>query len=161
MFHRLKLPVQQLTVLKRIVSFIFARKSMRGIITFFLSLCFLLLRGYDHVYAHADHNRICYSATQVPQKDKQVFPGIEKSRSFLQDADGGDTEQDSLQATEREEDDDDGNSSRKLIELYCFFSAFYKIDNPFLQQQQQSLAFCGRSTYPPFGIYILQRSIRV
>ena len=134
---------------------------MRGFITFFLSLCFLLLRGYDHVYAHTAHNHICYSAAQIPKKDKQAFPGIEKSQSFFRDANGGSTEPDLLQATEREDDDDDSNSSRKLIELYCFFSAFYKIDNPFLQQQKHSLTVCGHSSYPPSGIYLLQRSIRV
>lgn len=130
---------------------------MRLVITFFLSLFFLLPGGYDHLYA------ICYTTAKPAAKAEQATLSASKSSHFLiKKATSSDVENEAVNATERE-DDDELPSERKLVEINNYFISFFYTHSHgyFHSYLKDRLPFCKHFSYTSSGKYIVQRAIRV
>lgn len=135
----------------------------RLVITFFLSLCLLLLRGYDHQYAHANHN--CTSYLLAGWHDDEAKVGISKeknSRVVIESATTSEKYDNNLSATETE-DDDEIVAVRRFVKITNYFTSFFyglAFGNSGSRLHTR-LPFCKHFSYTSCDINIAQCVIRV
>lgn len=136
---------------------------MRLVITFFLSLCFLLLRGGDHLYAHTSQNHSRYSPAELPKRSEQSGLGtVKNTQSAIRKADQSGAQDEAISATETE-DDEEWISPRKYVQITNYFINFFYAHLTGLAHRglNNRFPFCKHFSYTSSDIYIVQRVIRV
>lgn len=138
---------------------------MRWFIRCLLSLSFLLLRGYVHLYAHTTHTGNNTVAQQIIAPSlPHHFSQLHNRKGLVNEAGapGSRKISDRLKATEIE-DDDDTLSLRKYAEISPYFIAYLHayVLNFFHCCKQKRLPFCEHFSYAASGKCILYRVIRI
>lgn len=137
--------------------------QMRLVITFFLSLCFLLIRGYDHLYARAYNNPTCYSPAKLSAGSELGGLDNEKDKqTVIHKATSSDSETEAINARETE-DDEELIAPRKYVEITNYFITFLQAHlagdgSCYLKSR---LPICEHFSYTSSDKYIVQRVIRV
>jgi len=136
---------------------------MRLVITFMLSLCFLFVRGYDHLYVLATHNHTCYSPTRPVKESEQLRLGNTTNKlTILREAASLDADNEGVTATETD-DDDELLSPRKYVEVFNYFITFFLAyrSEYICRYVKNRLPFCKHFSYTSSDQYIVLRVIRV
>lgn len=118
---------------------------------FFICLCVLLLKGYDHVHAATRHHHICYSPSQQIGSTQQGF-------TAMLDADSN-TEDDYYITDDIEDEDPNSVFARKYRLLArCNVIPSYLFISHYLHSCPKApLSFCSALSYK----YITQKVLRI
>jgi len=136
---------------------------MKSVIIFFLSLCFLLLTGHNHLYSSTYQSRTYYSPTKSFELAKQSNLDADTKGTLIICNDApSDNEVDALNATESE-DDDELIAPRKNVEITNYLITFFhsQVVGYSNNHVQTRLPFCKHFSYTSSDINIAQRVIRV
>ncbi|WP_199118513.1 hypothetical protein [Pedobacter sp. ASV28] len=129
---------------------------MRAIIFFLLSLCFLLLRGYNHVYARAHHDRMVYSPAQVPQKEKRNSFGLDHPTSLHKTLLTKE-----IHSTYVEENEDEDNIAARKDTIPYPMSFSYEVLASHSANIKHALPCCRHLSYTSTYKYLTQCVIRI
>lgn len=137
---------------------------MRVLIRFLLSLCFLLLRGYFPLYAHAYHARACCSSKKILEQSAQAGFVAVQNKDLIRKATSSNTGKviDRIKA-EEVEDEDESFSLRKHADISSYFIGFFyaHVLGYFLCCKQKRLPFCEHFSYTASNKCILNCVIRI
>ena len=138
---------------------------MRLVITFFLSLVFLLLGGTNHLHARTNDHRTCYALPQRSVKSELARMHVVKySPPIIRKSTFSGAAHQKIKATEvKEEDESESESSRKLVAISNYFiSLLYdQVFGHFHRYLKDSIPFCKHFSYTSSYKYIIQRVIRI
>lgn len=134
---------------------------MKVAIVFFLSLCFLLLKGHTDVYADIHHNSASYSTQYIEKKQQTQLENTNRNFPVIKDNGLTDKREDFISL--EDEDDDDFAFSRKYVLLAKYFItlAYASILICFYKHLKNRLPFCRHLSYSSSYKYLLQRSLRL
>jgi|GEM_PF-672828 len=145
---------------------------MKVVIVFFLSLCFLLLKGHTDVYADVQHHSPGYSivyhdsfsyapAQYIEKKQQAQLENIDRNFPVIKDNSLNDKKEEFVSL--EEDDDDDSVFSRKYVLLAKYFITltYASILICFYNYFKNRLPFCRHLSYSSSYKYILQRVLRL
>lgn len=134
---------------------------MRLVLTLFLSLLFLLLRGDSNLSSHANHNISFHLARHFQRPEQANSVTTKNIRTVIEDATVPGEENEFVNATETE--DDELIAPRKYTEISNYFFTFFysHLSGYFNQYLNNRLPFCKHFSYTSSNKYIVQRVIRV
>jgi hypothetical protein len=134
---------------------------MKTAVVFFLSLCFFLLGGSNHVYAGTHQSTISYSTVQKVEKSQQTNLVIaSQGLSEVKTSTIGDKKEDFISV---EDEDDDLVSVRKSVLPAKYFAtltyaSILIYSNAYFKNR---LPFCKHLSYTSSYKYILQRVLKI
>ncbi len=140
---------------------------IRRLIRLFLFLCFLLLRGDLHLYAHAYYNTNSYTTANIPETSLHAsycpIQDLELHISVVPSSDAENVS-DKIKATEIEdEDESESFHCRKLLEVTndCTASYYAQASGYVQRYLQNRLPFCRHFSYSSSYKFIVHRAIRI
>lgn len=137
---------------------------MRALARLLLSLCFILLKGYGHLYAHTGQD-CCYFAPAkiTPPSAAFITDNIESRQALISKPTSPNTKRPNYKSKATEVDDDDeSTSSRKHIECSNYITFFYAQTPVSIHDyQKKRLPLYNHFCYFSSPKFIVHRTIRI
>jgi hypothetical protein len=137
---------------------------IKAFIKYLLPLCFLLVSGYNYMYASSYQAIVCHSPIQIAENSAHVsfHPAAETGLLIMQRAVTGTKKFDRIYVEKNEEDTYEVFSTRKLAQSSIYFSSFYTrtVHQLFSHIKMRSF-FSGLFSYYSSNLYIILRVIRI
>lgn len=131
----------------------------RFLIKCFLALCFLLLKGYGHLYADTDQDYLYRSLQQHSESSVQVTPP-QNDQALLSNAPSSGAKKEKIKATEVE-DEEESFSGRKHLLISTYFLFNPQEPASYYSYLKNPLPFCNHFSYSSSYKFIIHRVIRV
>lgn len=133
----------------------------RFLIKVFLSLCFLLLKGYSHLYANTDQNSIYKSLQQLSENRVQVSPpDADNSQLRISNAPSSGAKKEKIRATEVK-DEEESVSGRKHLQISHYYFLYPQSPASYYSYHKNPLPFCNHFSYYSSYKFIVHRVIRI
>lgn len=130
------------------------------VVVFFLSLCFLLLKGYNYAHAEIPHTTPGYTAGHSFEKLNQIKLARPDQDHFSITSNSTNQKKEELISLEIE--DEDLSFSRKYILTRCLLALIYASALFFLASYlKKRLPYCWHLSYTSSFKYILERALRI
>jgi hypothetical protein len=133
----------------------------RFLIKVFLSLCFLLLKGYGHLYANTDQHSIYKSLQQLSESSVQVSPpNVGYGQLRISSAPSSGAKKEKIKATEVK-DEEESSSGRKHLQISHYYLLYPQSPASYYSYHKHPLPFCNHFSYYSSDKFIVHRVIRI